>query len=57
MTYLPLSLGEDAWARKLAESIEAPRFDSAVANARVGVSAFSIESSYDELHSIYESAR
>ena len=57
VTYLSLSSGEDVWARKLAESVEAPRFDSAEANARVSASRFSIESSYDELHSVYESAR
>ena len=57
MTFLPLSLGADAWARKLAEFVEAPRADAADANARVRGSKFSIESSYEELHSIYESAR
>ena len=57
VTYLPLSSGVDVWARKLADAVEAPRFDSAEANARVSASRFSIESSYDELHSIYESAR
>ena len=57
MTYLPLSIGTAAWARTLADAVEAPRVDSADANARVSASPYSIESSYSELHSIYESAR
>ena len=57
LTYLPLSIGTAAWARTLADAVEAPRVDSADANARVSASPYSIESSYSELHSIYESAR
>ena len=56
MTYLPLALGTGVWAQTLRESIEAERFNSADANARVSASRFSIEASYNELHSIYGSA-
>jgi glycosyltransferase involved in cell wall biosynthesis len=53
ITFLPLSLGRSIWAGELMRQMVLPRSDSSSAAAKVRQSDFSIDRSYENLHTIY----
>ena len=57
ITFLPLTLGPSMWADELMRQIVLPRADSSSAAARVRESDFSIDRSYENLHTIYSAAK